>query len=102
MNSSASAVAANIASFVNNNHVTSALLAKLMLFDLSGVESDLADAQALASNIIQQGPPTTPPVVTGGLGRGFWPKRPLRIPLGFHMKIAPESKNKWPNTVISV
>ena len=37
-----------------------------------------------------QGPPTTPPVVTGGLGRGFWPKRPLRIPLGFYMKIAPE------------
>ena len=49
-----------------------------------------------------QGPPTIPPVVTGGLGRGFWPKRPLRIPLGFHMKIAPELKNKWPNTVISV
>ena len=68
-----------------------------------GLGEDLAELdQADVDSAIAQGPPTTPPVVTGGLGRGFWPKRPLRIPLGFHMKIAPESKNKWPNTVISV
>ena len=57
---------------------------------------------AVCKTFPRQGPPTPPPVVTGGLGRRFWPKKTLRIPLGFPMEIEPEFKNEWPITVISV